>query len=373
MSNEKALVIVHGNVPIVEMELIREAVNFAKSGFDGGPISLPKNYDLSKAVKNFCFALPKVKDIEQATKESIFQATHEYVSEGLDIGKKQCALIVRAKWEKGSDGKKVDTGVREVYLQKQYFGNKKIAMDCNPDILTISDGTCIYQGDEIEEVHLPNGNLVIKHKSQFMNRFNDMVGAYAVVTFRDGSSHAEIMTIGQIRAAWAKSEGGGEKETHKKFPEEMACKTVINRLCKKLTNSTDDEGTLSDNSEPVEYEHVDFETSPYADPDDAPEDTAPSDSLSESTDPPVTLSTPVTAPPVTPQPAPAIKVICSECGAEMVKRAKKGTTYEFYGCTSYPACKHTMSVKLAEETAKQATYDGDDVPGPDDGSGNFPF
>jgi hypothetical protein len=50
------------------------------------PVTLPKGYDITRAVKNFCFKLPNVINIDKATKESIMQAVHDYITQGLDVG-----------------------------------------------------------------------------------------------------------------------------------------------------------------------------------------------------------------------------------------------------------------------------------------------
>lgn len=58
------------------------------------------------------------------------------------------------------------------------------------------------------------------------------------------------MTFEEIEEAWKQSQsvynGEFKKDgTHRRFPQEMAKKTVINRACKKLLNSSDDASLLS--------------------------------------------------------------------------------------------------------------------------------
>ncbi len=69
--------------------------------------------------------------------------------------------------------------------------------------------------------------------------------------FEDESkNYTEIMSFEEIEEAWKQSQmvyDGKFKEdgTHRRFPQEMAKKTVINRACKKLLNSSDDSSLLS--------------------------------------------------------------------------------------------------------------------------------
>jgi recombinational DNA repair protein RecT len=238
MDNEKALVRVAGGT-VSEGEVTGSAIDFAQRGFGGLPVTLPKGYDLGKSVKNFCFALPNVKNIEKATRESIFQAAHEYVTQGLDVAKDQCVLIVYGD---------------ALTVQKEYFGNKALALRLRPDVAEISNGTIIYEGDEVGITYDQKGCMHVTHKTSFANLSAPIAAAYVVITYKTGEFDTELMTISEIKAAWSMSKNGDS--VHKKFPAEMARKTVISRACKKLINSSDDSGIL-DGVEPVEYGRID--------------------------------------------------------------------------------------------------------------------
>lgn len=247
MENEKALVAVSGGA-LMESEVISEAVAFSQKGFGGMPVTLPKGYDISRAVKNFCFALPSVANIQKATKESIMQATHDYITQGLDIGKHQCALIVYGD---------------KLTVQREYFGNVAQAKRCRPDIKDISNGTIIYKGEKIAIAYDEHGRLHVKHEPDFGcwgNEVDKIAGAYAIVTYDDGTTDTELMTIAEIKSAWAMSRNGDN--VHKSYPAEMCRKTVLNRLCKKLINKSDDSAMLDDIDErqTVEnYETIDID------------------------------------------------------------------------------------------------------------------
>jgi recombination protein RecT len=228
MEKEKALVTVNGGA-LTEKEVVSEAIAFAQTGFGGTPVTLPKGYDISRAVKNFCFALPNVKNIEKATKESIMQAAHDYITQGLDVGKHQCALIVYGD---------------RLTVQREYFGAVNQAMRLNPDVKEISHGAVIHEGEDVAIDYDKFGRLSITHKPDFKCWNKPIAGAYAIVTYYDGSTDAELMTIDEIKTAWAKSRNGNE--VHKAFPAEMCKKTVLNRLCKKLINKSDDAAIIDD-------------------------------------------------------------------------------------------------------------------------------
>lgn len=265
-NNEKALVIVSGNIALMESEVISNAINFAKTGFGGMPITLPKGYDVGRSVKNFCFALPSVPNIEIATEESIYQAVHEYITGGLDIGKHQCALIVR----KDKDKKGNYTGTGKLTVQSEYFGMVAQVMRERPDVKRVSEGTIIYEGEKIALWTDDEGNQHIKHEQDFSCWGENIAGAYAVVTYNNGSTHAEVMTIRELKRSWAQSQNGDK--VHKAFPTEMAKKTVINRLCKKLLNKSNDL-TNEEELQTDGWQHADTQT---IDIDSAEEYTEPS-------------------------------------------------------------------------------------------------
>ena len=98
----------------------------------------------------------------------------------------------------------------------------------------------------------------------------------------DGTLDGGIMSMIQIRDAWNQGPMKGNSPAHKNFPDQMACKTVINRACKLLIRASDDsvlygdeDGEKADpveaeknekaNSKPIGFENaedVDFEEQP---------------------------------------------------------------------------------------------------------------
>ena len=85
-----------------------------------------------------------------------------------------------------------------------------------------------------------------------MNIDNDKIkGAYAVAKMMDGSQIVEIMNINQLKKAWNQRMGGLKEDaasTHTKFKDQMSKKTVINRLCKMIANTSTD-GNISEISD----------------------------------------------------------------------------------------------------------------------------
>src|SRR5690606_20213913 len=103
--------------------------------------------------------------------------------------------------------------------------------------------TVIYEGDEVEIDINENGEQYVKsHKTKLENRDKPIKGAYATIVI-DGKKHQEIMSWSEIQKAWSKSLAKNQG-THKEFPQEMAKRTVIRRLCKRFLNTSNDANLL---------------------------------------------------------------------------------------------------------------------------------
>ena len=216
MANNLVKVKHNGQSIIMTDQMILDKTN---EFIDG--MKLPENYQYTNAIKSFCLALPDVKGIENATARSVFLAAQSYVSKGLDISKNQCALIVYGD---------------KLTLQKQYQGNTALAKKSNPNIKDIISNT-IFEGDKIE-IEKVDGRTIVHHETSFENMNNKVIGAYATVIYNDGTVDNEIMPISMIEMSWSMNRAG--TNVHKKFPSQMAEKTVLNKLSLRLINSSID-------------------------------------------------------------------------------------------------------------------------------------
>ena len=93
------------------------------------------------------------------------------------------------------------------------------------------------------EIDAKTGRKSIKKHDQTLGSLGgEVIGAYAVMEFNDGTFDAEIMNIDQITASWKQGSAyrTDGSPAHKKFADQMAEKTVINRACKLLIRGSDD-------------------------------------------------------------------------------------------------------------------------------------
>lgn len=207
-----------------------------------GDLRLPANYSADNALRSAFLILQDTLDrndkpvLEVCTPNSIINALFEMVMKGLNPVKKQCYFIAYGN---------------ELSCDESYFG-KEIAAKRVGNVKDIKAAT-IYEKDifRFEKDTVTGRNKILEHKQELENIDHEKVkGAYCIITFLDGTTDVEIMSMKQIRAAWAQGAARGNSPAHKNFSDEMAEKTVISRACKAIINSTDDATLYTEEERP---------------------------------------------------------------------------------------------------------------------------
>jgi len=215
-----------------------------------GELQLPPNYSPGNALNTALLILQGVenkqgeKALVKCTRQSIANALLDMVLQGLSPGKKQCYFVMY--------GNKLE-------MQRSYMGTYAVAKR----VAGVKDvnAQTVYEGDEfVYEIDTDRGvKKVVKHVQKLEDINPDpskIKGAYAVITFEDGSSKTEIMNIRQIRAAWNMGASGGNSPAHKNFGDEMAEKTVTARALKLEINSSSDAALYADKGDDSNPERI---------------------------------------------------------------------------------------------------------------------
>lgn len=213
-------------------------------------LTFPSDYNPTNALMGAYLVLKDTTDInkkpvlETCTTDSIQNSLLNMVTAGLSVDKKQGYFIAYG-------GK--------LQFQKSYFGNVTIARRYG---LKSINAEVIYEGDKFR-MHKEDAKTIIEsHEQDFTNIDNDkIIGAYAVAIMQDGEKVAEVMNISQLRKSWAQRPGGLKEDagsTHVKFRDQMAKKTVMNRLLKSIVNTHGDGHVSAVYDELEELEHVDM-------------------------------------------------------------------------------------------------------------------
>lgn len=176
----------------------------------------------TRLIMNFALALNGVKTksgqpaVNVCSKESIYQCGLDILNKKLDLSKNQVYLIAYGD---------------KLQLQDSYFG--RVALVKRELGISIR-GSIIHDGDKIDITVDETGLKHITQKTSWENINKNITGAYAIAYDKDGKViESDIMTFQEIWTSWLQSQGG-IKDTHKKFANEMARKTVEGRLAKHI-------------------------------------------------------------------------------------------------------------------------------------------
>lgn len=243
MTNQQPAQPAQNQVAIIQKD-ITDDVNRSLERLQGDGLVMPSNYNYSNALKSAFFKLQETKDrnnkpaLEVCTKESIANSLLDMVVQGLSPAKTQCYFIVYGT---------------QLQLNRSYFGTQAVLKRLS----NVKDiwANVIYQDDEFAYENDRGREKLVSHKTKFENRDKDIIGAYAVVQKTDDEEILTVMTKKEIEQSWGQSKTS--QAVHKKFPQEMAKRTVINRAAKAFINTSDDSDLLVEainNSTENEYD-----------------------------------------------------------------------------------------------------------------------
>ncbi|MCM3598671.1 recombinase RecT [Metabacillus idriensis] len=232
---------------------ITDSVNSKIGELQKEGLVVPPNYNASNALKSAFFKLQEVKDrngkpaLEVCTRESIANSLLDMVVQGLSPAKTQCYFIVYGT---------------QLQLNRSYFGTQAVLKR----LTNVKDiwANVIFDGDVFDYEIDGGREKLIKHETNFLNRDNDILGAYAVVKTNDDEEILTVMTRKEIDTSWSQAK---TTNVQKKFPQEMAKRTVINRAAKAFINTSDDSDLLVEainNSTENEYDNERVDVSPEA-------------------------------------------------------------------------------------------------------------
>ena len=212
-------------------------------------LQLPQHYNPSNALKSAFFAMTNSASgnlLEKCTPDSIANSLLDMVTQGLSPAKTQCYFIPYGN---------------KLKLNRSYFGTQAVLKRLN----NVKDvwATVIYEGDEFTLGIVKGREVLLEHTTKFENRDNEIKGVYAIIEKEDGEQALTVMTRKEVETAWGQSKTW--QAVHKKFPQEMAKRTVINRAAKPFINTSDDSDLLTqaiNNTTEAEYENERKDVSP---------------------------------------------------------------------------------------------------------------
>lgn len=202
-----------------------------------GAIDFPNNYSVGNALKSAYLILQEAKTREKkpvlqvCTQESIANALLDMVVQGLNPSKQQCYFIPYGN---------------QLTLSRSYLGTIALTKRLKgvKDVVAYP----IYRNDKLDIGFdiLTGKTKINEFKPALDHKAQDLIGALGIVVGENEILYLEYMNMEQIRNAWNQGTMKGNSPAHKNFPDQMAIKTVINRVCKKYVNAADDSDKIAD-------------------------------------------------------------------------------------------------------------------------------
>ena len=221
-----------------------------------GELTLPSSYSPENALKSAMLILSETLDkdkrpvLESCSQVSIANSLLKMITFGLSPSKGQVYFIP-------FNG--------TLSIMKSYMGNMAIAKRVG-NVKTVN-AQVIYKDDIFEYgVNIDNGSMEVKkHETSFASiDSSEIIGAYAVVVFNDGSRKVDVMTAKQIQTSFEQSYTKGNSPAHLKFKQQMFQKTVINRVLKTIIGSSDDSNLYDEKEVPTTEQIVEEEIEEFA-------------------------------------------------------------------------------------------------------------
>ena len=235
------------NLALVKTDIIDKIQSTVGQYVQKGELNLPADYSPGNALKSAFLILQETVDkdkkpvLEVCTKTSIHNALYNMVVQGLNPEKKQGYFLPYGN---------------KLAWQRSYFGNMALAKRVDPSIGDIVPEV-VYKGDKLRYKIVKGRKQISDHEQDFdtesTQQDREIVAAYCLILDKsDEVIKTEFMTISEIHQSWKQSrqnpfDNNGklrENTVHAKFTADMCKRTVINRACKPIINSSNDSAIL---------------------------------------------------------------------------------------------------------------------------------
>ena len=179
--------------------------------------AMPKGFNKTRFIQNAMTVLQDTKGIENCSPLSIARTVLKGAFLGLDFFSKECYAIPYGN---------------ELQFQTDYKGEKKLVKKYSIRPILDIYAKLIRKGDEFNE-KITDGKQSIDFKPLPLNN-NEIIGAFAVVLYKDGGMEYEVMSAEEIEDVRNNFSKQKNSLMWTKTPGEAYKKTVLRRLTKQI-------------------------------------------------------------------------------------------------------------------------------------------
>ena len=209
------------------VKLAQDTSDWINKNIRDNKITVPEGYNVSNEITMALMMIAQTNDkdgrpaLESCSRESIMTQLRLMAQNGLSMAQKQCYPIVRKP---------------KLCIDISYFGTISIIKRLMPGYDVRAN--VIYKDDTYDYIWNEETQCyqVTNIKSSIENRDKPIVGAYGTI-FEKATGKvifSEVMSWKEILTSWSHAK---TDKVQKEFPQEMAKRTLIQRMCKLLLNT----------------------------------------------------------------------------------------------------------------------------------------
>lgn len=209
------------------IKLAQDTSDWINRNIKDNKITVPEGYNVSNEITMALMMIAQTENkdhrpaLESCTRESIMTQLRLMAQNGLSMAQKQCYPIVRGE---------------KLCIDISYFGTISILKRIMPGYDVRAN--VIYKDDTYDYVFNEEiqCNQIVNVRSSIENRDKGIVGAYGVIFEKATGKviYSEVMSWKEILTSWSHAK---TDKVQKEFPQEMAKRTLIQRMCKLFLNT----------------------------------------------------------------------------------------------------------------------------------------
>ena len=177
--------------------------------------ALPKDFNKSRFIQNCMAVIQENNKIASCEPLSVARTMLKGAFLGLDFYNKECYAIPYGN---------------QLQFQTDYKGEKKLAEKYSVNPVSEIFAKLVRKDDFFEEAVIDSKRVVNFKPIPFSNK--ELIGAFAIANFKDGSTMTEVMSIQDIHNL--RDKHSKSKHIWRDHEGEMAKKTVLRRLLKMI-------------------------------------------------------------------------------------------------------------------------------------------
>lgn len=237
---------------ITPMEAMRTTLTRMQTEF---AMALPPQISAEKFVRITVTAIQMNPTLISADRRSLLGACMKAAQDGLLLDGREAALVIF----NSKDGAKVQYMPMIGGLLKKLRNSGELA-SISANIVREKDKFDYCLGDDEK----------IKHKPALVGDRGEVIAVYAIAKTKDGSIYREVMSVDEVERVRASSRARGAGPWTDWW-DEMAKKTVIRRICKRLPSSADVDQVFDSDNEASGFDRSapTIEPTPSVEPTDA--------------------------------------------------------------------------------------------------------